>query len=295
MTVSSGLSVGDGEPFRSIVTHLPAALYATNAEGVITYFNQAAADLWGRSPTIGKDMWCGSWRLYWPDGRPMQHDECPMAVAVKTGKPVRGARAFAERPDGSRFPFTPFPTPVFDGEGKLTGAVNMLVEISGESPSPPPQRHDRRLARADRVTNAVAQNLAIAALFDQTARMAQSEHGGVSPIQWAILRYLFRSRQARDQGQVEAYLGVSGASVVRDLSWLARRSLVKRTNDPASGAEHFALTEYGRSALQFDPIRRLAKAIARLDDDRRTALADGLEAVADHLASDVEDNDGQAK
>src|SRR4029077_6997119 len=79
---------------------LPVAIYMTDAEGRITYYNQAAADLWGHRPEFGKDRWCGSWRLYWPDGRPLPHDECPMAVALKTGRSVRGVEAILERPDG---------------------------------------------------------------------------------------------------------------------------------------------------------------------------------------------------
>ena len=120
----------DDRFFRRIVDTLPAALYTTDAEGRITFYNEAAAALWGRRPKLGEDWWCGSWRLFWPDGRSMAHDECPMADTIKTGKPVRGAEAVAERPDGSRFPFLPFPTPLFDDEGKMIGALNILVDIS---------------------------------------------------------------------------------------------------------------------------------------------------------------------
>ncbi|HEX4635191.1 MAG TPA: PAS domain S-box protein [Rhizomicrobium sp.] len=120
----------DGGFFQSLVEALPVAIYATDAEGRITYFNEAAAKLWGRTPKLGEDWWCGSWRLFWPDGKPMAHDECPMAIALKTGQPVRGYEAVAERPDGSRFPFIPYPTPMFDRSGKLIGAVNMLVDVT---------------------------------------------------------------------------------------------------------------------------------------------------------------------
>jgi len=116
--------------FLQIMQNLPTAVYTTDAEGCITFYNEAAASLWGRRPKLGEDWWCGSWRLYWPDGTPMAHDECPMAVTLKTGKPVRGAEAVAERPDGTRYPFTPYPTPLFDSEGKLVGALNMLVDIT---------------------------------------------------------------------------------------------------------------------------------------------------------------------
>ncbi len=62
---------------------LPVAIYTTDAEGRITYFNESAAEFWGCRPEIGTDRWCGSWKLYWPDGRPLPHDECPMAVTLK--------------------------------------------------------------------------------------------------------------------------------------------------------------------------------------------------------------------
>ena len=116
--------------FRQLLEALPAAVYTIDAEGRITFFNQAAADLWGCRPELGKSEWCGSWRLYWPDGRPMRHDESPMAVALKEGRPIRGAEAAAERPDGTRVPFLAYPTPLRDRSGALTGAVNTLIDIT---------------------------------------------------------------------------------------------------------------------------------------------------------------------
>lgn len=97
-----------------VLEMLAAAVYTTDAAGRITFYNQAAADLWGCRPELGSARWCGSWRLFWPDGRPMRHDECPMAVALKEGRAVRGAEAIAERPDGTRVPFIPYPMPLRD-------------------------------------------------------------------------------------------------------------------------------------------------------------------------------------
>ena len=109
---------------------LPAAVYMTDAEGRLTFYNQAAAELWGYRPDLGTAKWCGSWRLYWADGRPMAHNECPMAVALMEGRPVRGAEAIAERPDGTRVRFAPYPTPLTDADGKVIGAINLLVDIT---------------------------------------------------------------------------------------------------------------------------------------------------------------------
>lgn len=109
---------------------LPVAVYTTDAEGCITFYNEAAVELWGHRPTLGTSKWCGSWRLFWPDGRPMRHDECPMAATLREGRPVRGIEAIAERPDGRRVPFMPYPTPLKDASGRVIGAINLLVDAS---------------------------------------------------------------------------------------------------------------------------------------------------------------------
>ncbi len=116
------------QTYRRLLERLPCAVYATDAEGPVTFANRAAVDLLGREPELGADRWSVAWRLYHPDGSPMPHDQCPMAVALREKRPVRGVEAIAERPDGTRFAFTAYPTPLFDDDGALVGAINMLVE-----------------------------------------------------------------------------------------------------------------------------------------------------------------------
>ena len=115
---------------REILDALPAAVYTTDAEGRVTMFNQAAATFAGRAPQLGTDTWCVTWKLYQPDGMPMPHDQCPMATALKEQRPIRGLEGIAERPDGSRVHFIPYPTPLYDSAGAMVGAVNMIVDIS---------------------------------------------------------------------------------------------------------------------------------------------------------------------
>ncbi len=114
---------------RQFLDALGVAVYTTDAAGRITFYNEAAAAFWGRRPEIGEE-WCGSWKLFWPDGRPMPHDECPMAIALKEARSVRGYEGVAERPDGTRAAFVPYPTVVFDAEGNLAGAINVLVDVT---------------------------------------------------------------------------------------------------------------------------------------------------------------------
>jgi PAS domain S-box-containing protein len=114
---------------QDILQALPAAIYTTDASGRITFYNEACVTLSGRRPQLGSDQWCVTWRLYTPDGALLPHEECPMALSLKQKTPIRGVEAVAERPDGTRVSFMPYPTPLFDSAGRLIGAVNMLVEL----------------------------------------------------------------------------------------------------------------------------------------------------------------------
>jgi PAS domain S-box-containing protein len=118
------------EAFRAMIDVLPAAIYTTDANGKITHFNPACIEFAGRTPQLGSDYWCVSWKLFYPDGRPMPHDQCPMAIALKERRAIRGAEGIAERPDGTRVCFMPHPTPLFDDAGELIGGINMLVDIT---------------------------------------------------------------------------------------------------------------------------------------------------------------------
>ena len=94
-----------------------------------------------------------------------------MAQAIQQRKPVRDVIAIAERPDHSRVAFRPYPTPLFDADGNLTGAVNMLVDVTNEQSEALHEQAERcrRLAGVtyDRETNKVLGDMATG--FDKTA------------------------------------------------------------------------------------------------------------------------------
>jgi PAS domain S-box-containing protein len=126
--------------YFEVLEGLPIAVCATDAEGFLTFYNDAAAELWGRRPELGRERWSGALRLFHPDGRPMPRDECPMAVTLREGKPVRGAEAIAERPDGRRVGFLPFPSLIRDDEGRIAGAINVMIDVT--------ERREAHLAQA---------------------------------------------------------------------------------------------------------------------------------------------------
>ena len=121
---------GTDQDFGRILEVLPAAVFATDTEGRITFFNQAAAALWGRRPALGEEWWRSSWLLYRPDGSAMALDESPMAVTLKTGKPIRGVEVVAALADGARYLMSASSVPIHDAAGRVVGAVNALIDIA---------------------------------------------------------------------------------------------------------------------------------------------------------------------
>src|SRR5271166_4439601 len=114
-----------------ILRFLSEAVYATDTKGRITFFNRAAADMWGASPQLGTSEFDGVWRLLRPDGAPLTEAESPTALTLKHGQAIRGLEALGERPDGSRTAFFAFSAPIMDRDGAIVGVVNLLVDCAG--------------------------------------------------------------------------------------------------------------------------------------------------------------------
>jgi PAS domain S-box-containing protein len=155
---------------------LPVPVYVTDPNGVITYFNRACIAFAGRTPRVGEDAWCVTWKLYTEDGQFLPHDQCPMAVAIQERRAVRGIEAIAERPDGTRVNFLPYPTPVFDGDGNLVGAVNMFIDMTERKQTHALREQAarcRRLARSTTDGRTIETLNLMAAEYEQKARMIE--------------------------------------------------------------------------------------------------------------------------
>jgi PAS domain-containing protein len=173
-------AIGGGEAaMRAALDDLPAPIYTTDRDGRVTFFNQACIGFAGRTPVAGEDRWCVTWKLYTTDGAALPHEECPMAVAIREKRPVRGAEAIAERPDGSRVSFVPYPTPLFDADGALVGAVNMLIDVTVTRQADHLRAQAvrcRRLAASVNDRPAVATLTAMAAEYEDQARALHRPH-----------------------------------------------------------------------------------------------------------------------
>ena len=121
------------ERYRTLFDLVPVAVYVCDADGIIREYNRRACELWGREPNGdgGEPRFCGSYKIYYPDGRRMPHDECPMARALRGEKLTpEDLEIVIERPDGERRHVVPAPRVLTDKQGKITGAINCLFDIT---------------------------------------------------------------------------------------------------------------------------------------------------------------------
>ena len=164
-------AVESGDGYRAELDRMQVPIYTTDAEGRITYWNQACVDFAGREPQVGTDRWCVSWRLFTLDGEPLPHENCPMAEAIKSQRSIRTEILIAMRPNGSRVAFRPYPTPMFDRSGSLKGAINLLIDISDEQAEALHEQavRCRRLANATDDESARGILRSMAAGYDQSA------------------------------------------------------------------------------------------------------------------------------
>jgi PAS domain S-box-containing protein len=142
--------------FRRLLETLPAGAYTCDPDGLITYYNQHAVELWGRAPKLNDpvDRFCGSFKLYAADGSPLTHDRCWMALALEEGQGFNGEEIVIERPDGERLTVLAHANPIRDESGALLGAVNVLVDITAR------KRAEEALKDADRAKDEFLATLA---------------------------------------------------------------------------------------------------------------------------------------
>ncbi|MFN2623443.1 MAG: PAS domain S-box protein [Chthoniobacterales bacterium] len=118
------------ERYRTLFELVPAAVYSTDADGVIQEFNHRAAELWGRKPGP-QEKFCGSFRIFYPDGKPMPHEQCPMA------RVLRGEEMSADELEilvvqegGARRSVVVGPRAVRNQQGEIVGAINCMHDIT---------------------------------------------------------------------------------------------------------------------------------------------------------------------
>lgn len=171
-SIDSHVGVAQGTPDGTLLYNmmkmLPIAVYTCDIHGNITWYNESAAALWGRHPIPGEDLWCGSFEIFHPDGSAMTAAQTPMAQCIREQRPVNDREMIIGRPDGTRVYVHPQPQPIFDDNGTLIGAVNMVMDISEK------KSKDQAIDESEGKYRALSESLA-QQVEDRTATLKKSE------------------------------------------------------------------------------------------------------------------------
>ncbi len=269
------------ERYRTLFDLGPVAVYSCDASGEIRQFNRRAAELWGREPAVGDtdEQFCGSCKLFRPDGSFMPHEQCPMAD-VLSGKisEAHDVEVSIERPDGSRVVVVVNIRPLKSQRGEVTGAINCFYDITERK-----QGEQRQKLLVDelnhRVKNTLAAVQSIAAqslksasdaelrkTFEQRLVALSQTHDLLSRDHWmsASLRELLLQELTPYRTEADARFAVEGPDLL--LEPKAALALAMAFHELATNAAKYgALSKpEGRVRVGWDVVKASAPSALRL-------------------------------
>ena len=162
------------ERYRILFELGPVAGYACDASGVIQNFNKRAVELWGRNPGVGaaSERFCGSFKLFRPDGSLIRPANCPMAEVLR-GKilEARDKEVILERPDGTRLTCIVNIRPLKNEHEEITGAINCFYDITERQLAAEAQSRIEVLATSNQeLSLEIAQRKAVEAALKKSER-----------------------------------------------------------------------------------------------------------------------------
>lgn len=116
--------------YRQLIECLPIPIFVLDAQARLEFYNEAGATLLGRHPTVGAIYGGAPAPLYLPDGTPIPMDQRPATIVAREGKPLREVEVQIGRPDGTRASALAYPTPLFDGDGRVSGVLSVFVDVT---------------------------------------------------------------------------------------------------------------------------------------------------------------------
>lgn len=119
--------------FQSLLEASPLAVYTSDMHGHLTFFNQAAVEIWGITPVLGEDLWAGNWKMYYPDGRPMELRDSPMAKALQHMARFENEEIVIQRPDNTFKRLLAYSIPVYTAAKAFSGTYNTFVDITAKT------------------------------------------------------------------------------------------------------------------------------------------------------------------
>lgn len=118
--------------FDAFIQQMPVAAYRCDAAGYLRSFNRQAQKIWGRTPKIGVDLWCGSWRASRKDGTNLTVDNAPLALLLRNDQVEDSEEITVMRPDGTYSIVKSCPQLIRNTAGMVVGGINILIDITAQ-------------------------------------------------------------------------------------------------------------------------------------------------------------------
>ncbi len=181
-----------------ILEQLPMAVCIYDRLGRIVRFNQAAVEVWRRTPEPGvtHQTFVAGAKFFSPDGEILSYAEMPLVKVLRAGVPVREQEFSIERPDGSRVTTVANVNPLRDFNGNVIGAINCFRNITDR------KLIDEALKQSQRMSREQEQRLA--ATYEHAA-IGISEvdaYGRFLRVNGAICNITGQSREALLRGKL---------------------------------------------------------------------------------------------
>jgi PAS domain S-box-containing protein len=118
------------QQLQQVLDFLPAAAFAINPAGAITYYNRKAVDLWGRPPRSRESAaeFCASVRLFTPDGSPASAEAC--LQSVQAGESLKGKAMIVEPAGGRRYHVIVNANRLTQPDGRPGGAIVVWTDVT---------------------------------------------------------------------------------------------------------------------------------------------------------------------
>ena len=115
--------------YHRLVEMLPIGIFTCDTQGVLTYYNQRAARIWGRTPEIGERCRSPALGCPAPSGD-LRAESATIDVALEERRSFRNEEILIERPDGSHSTVLVDIEPIADEHGQLLGTVVALHDVT---------------------------------------------------------------------------------------------------------------------------------------------------------------------
>jgi PAS domain-containing protein len=142
---------------RNLLASISTPAFLVGEEGVLLFYNEAAAVLVGRrfeeTGTMTAEEWTTEFGPFDENDKPIPYDEIPLTVAVREGRPSHGAFCIASGGEHREIAASAIP---IVGPGGATGAIVIFWPTAEEERSPTTKARARVEEGLARVEEGVA-------------------------------------------------------------------------------------------------------------------------------------------